>query len=146
MKINWGWGIAIFLTCFIAFILYFVIYSFGNKYDLEYEDYYPRELVHQQEIDATKNALPFAKDIKIKSTETSVEVNFPAKFTKQITEGMVTFFRPSDKDLDKDFKLNLDSKNSQSIDINEFKTGFYNVIIEFKDSEKSYYLKKGIYI
>ena len=57
MKFNWGWGIAIFLTLFISFIMYFVIYSFSNKTDLEYEDYYAKELVHQEVIDAMKLAL-----------------------------------------------------------------------------------------
>ena len=146
MKINWGWGIAIFLTCFIGFILYFVIYSFGNKTDLEYEDYYAKELVHQEVIDATKNALPFAKNITISTNSTNILLTFPENFNKEIIEGTLTFFRPSDKNLDKIFDLKLNENKSQLFDNNLLESGFYNVIIEFKDKTKSYYLKKEINI
>ena len=145
MKFNWGWGIAIFLTLFISFIMYFVIYSFSNKTDLEYEDYYAKELVHQEVIDAKTNALPFSKEVKITVDNENVLLNFPANFNVKITEGTVSFFRPSDNNLDKKFKLNLDN-NSQYFESSQFKSGYYNVIIEFKDESKNYYIKESVYL
>ena len=67
MKINWGTGLVIGMVLFIGFIMYFVIQIMTDKeldYDLVVEEYYKREMVYQQELDAEKNSFSLTSNVK----------------------------------------------------------------------------------
>lgn len=109
MKINWGTGIVIAFVAFISFILYFVVRmstDYRANHDLVTEDYYKATLDYQQEIDAEKNANASAKLVMEKSSE-GLLLNFPAKLNPEKIKGTVTFYRPSNKNLDFDVPISL---------------------------------------
>lgn len=143
---NWGWRIAIFLTLFIGFIMYMVIYSFGVTNDLVSEDYYNQEIQYQLNIDAQKNALPFSEEVKLTSTEDKVMITFPSDFNLEIEKGDISFYRPDNAKLDKSITLQLDANNSQSINRKEIAGGFYKVTIQFINKGKTYLINKEIWV
>jgi len=77
MKFNWGMGIAIFMTCFIIFIVSFVVKSSFLNTDLYAEDYYQQELDYQDIIDAKVNARVYKGDFYISQSATSIIVHLP---------------------------------------------------------------------
>lgn len=143
---NWGWRIAIFLTCFIGFIMYMVVYSFTTTNDLVAEDYYNQEIQYQTNIDAQKNALPFNKEVTVKSKGDLVEIQFPANFKVKYTDGEISFYRPDNAKLDKKFNLELTPEKNQNLNKSEITPGFYKVTIQFTDGEKIYLMNKEIWV
>jgi hypothetical protein len=53
---SWGIKITLLYLAFVALILTLVFTCFGHKTELEYKDYYARELRFQDQIDAATNA------------------------------------------------------------------------------------------
>ncbi len=138
MKINWGTGIAIFMTAFIVFILTFVYKSFTNdKYDhhLVSEEYYKDEINYQQEIDAKANAKTLKTKVKIKNVAGGIQVTFPSDY--KITEGTVKFQRASNEKLDFEVPIKLEN-NSMLISKKKIVKGMYNVKISWKANNTKY--------
>jgi len=143
---NWGWRITIFLTLFIGFIMYMVIYSFGVSSDLVAEDYYNQEIQYQQNIEAQKNAIQFTDDVFIKSNNEQISIEFPESFNINIEKGNILFYRPDNAKLDKSIDLKLEKDNTQSIDKSLFIEGMYKVTIQFISEGKTYLFNKEIWI
>lgn len=143
---NWGWRIAIFLTCFIGFIMYMVIYSFGVNGELVADDYYNQEVQYQLNIDAQKNGFEFAKEVELSSTENGVLISFPKSFNLSYQKGDISFYRPDNSKLDKSFAMNLGSDNTQNLDQKALAKGFYTVTIQFVSEGKMYLINKEIWV
>jgi nitrogen fixation protein FixH len=143
---NWGWKITIFLTCFIGFIMYMVVYSFTTSNDLVAEDYYNQEIQYQENIDAQKNALPFNKGVTVISNTENVTIQFPANFDIKFTDGEVSFYRPDNAKLDRKFNLELTPENNQSLDKSKIAPGFYKITIQFSDGKTHYLMNKEIWL
>lgn len=111
MKINWGTGLVIGMVLFMSFILYFVIQIMTNdKHDFELvtEDYYSREMVYQDELDAESNSSALKKNIVGKRTEKGWLLSFPEDMEASKITGTVSMYRPSNKKLDFDMAIQLD--------------------------------------
>jgi len=113
---------------------------------LKAEDNYNREIQYQLNMDAQKNAMPFAKQVKLTSTAESVIVSFPETFNMSIEKGDVSFYRPDNAKLDKSFDLQLTNSNTQSFAKNEIASGFYKVTIQFISEGKTYLINKDIWL
>lgn len=112
MKINWGTGIIIAMTLFIGFIMYFVVQMVTNsKYDSEMvtENYYQKEYVFQQEIDAMQNANTLENNVSVYKEKESFSINFPKEFDYKGISGTIHMYRPSDKNLDIEIPIQLNS-------------------------------------
>ena len=110
MKINWGTAIVIAFVGFISFIVFFVVrMSLDNSanHDLVTEEYYKAELGFQKEIDAENNARDNSVRLKTKKTEEGWVVLFPNSIDFKKITGIVSLYRPSNKQLDFDLDLNL---------------------------------------
>lgn len=110
MKINWGTAIVIAFVGFISFIVFFVVrMSLDNSanHDLVTEEYYKAELGFQKEIDAENNARDNSVRLKTKKTEEGWVVIFPNSIDFKKITGIVSLYRPSNKQLDFDLDLNL---------------------------------------
>lgn len=139
---NWGKGIAITLTLFIGFITVLVINMISAKVDLVNEDYYAKEMGFQDKIDAQNNVNNL--DIKPKITEDKEDINFFLPPESNISDVQVNFYRPSDEEGDKEFKI--DSDNSFSLSKSNFESGNYDVTLNFNIGKETYSLKKSVYL
>ena len=143
---NWGWRIALFLTLFISFILYMVIYSFGRTNDLVSEEYYNQEIQYQKNIDAQENALSIAKAVKIVSHEEKIVLLFPYSFDSNIEKGDISFYRPDNALLDRSFPMNLGEDNSQTFLKKNIVSGFYKITIQFVKNGELFLINKEMWI
>lgn len=140
MKINWGTGLVIGMVLFISFILYFVIQIMTNdKHDFELvtEDYFSREMVYQDELDAESNSLSLKNNIVGKRTENGWLLTFPEDFDGSKISGIVSMYRPSNKKLDFDLLIEL-NENQFLIPDSKMVAGRWNTIVTWEYNGKSF--------
>ncbi|GGE07177.1 FixH family protein [Psychroflexus salis] len=143
MKLNWGTSIVLAMCCFIGFIMFFVVQmlSSSNEQDLVTENYYHKELLVQDEIDKVNNSAHLIGDFKLEKTKDGLLIYFPSSIEADKVEGEVLMYRPSDKQ--KDFRFPIQLKNHQLlIPIQFLEQGRWNVMIDFKVDEQSFAYKK----
>jgi len=147
MKINWGTGIVIGMALFMGFILYFVIQIMTdnkNDFELVLDDYYSREMVYQEELDAQSNSTTLAVDIKGKRIEEGWLLTFPEDIDASKVSGVVTMYRPSNKTLDFQMPLKL-SDSKFLIPADKMVTGRWNTIVTWSYDGKQYRFDERIY-
>ena len=146
MKINWGTGIVIAIALFMTFILVLVYKMTMNQdynHDLVVEEYYKKELAFQEEIDAEKNALSLSERIKGKKVDSGWLLTFPKEIDSSKIKGSVFLYRPSNKQLDFDFSIELSGLNLLIPD-KRLLDGRWNIKVDWQYNGKSYLYKKEI--
>ncbi|MFT4849982.1 MAG: nitrogen fixation protein FixH [Sediminicola sp.] len=146
MKINWGTGIVIAIALFMTFILVLVYNMTMNQdynHDLVVEEYYKKELAFQEEIDAEKNALSLSERIKGKKVKNGWLLTFPKEIEGSQIEGSVFLYRPSNKQLDFDFSIELSGLNLLIPD-ESLLDGRWNITVEWEYKGKPYLYKESI--
>jgi len=114
MKINWGTGVVLAFVCFISFIMYFVVRMSTQdraRHDLVTEDYYKKELGYQQDLDAADRAAERNAGLRLERTEEGLMVFFPQGYEPGKISGTVSLYRPSNRQLDRDFPLELSGRS-----------------------------------
>ncbi|SEC61144.1 FixH protein [Maribacter dokdonensis] len=146
MKINWGTGIVIAIMAFISFIMFFVVKmttSHDANHDLVTEEYYKAELGYQKEIDAETNARAALSQIRLKKSPEGLLVIFPDGFNDANINGIVSLYRPSNKNLD--FNLPINLSNSQLlIPDNQLLEGRWDIKIFWEYAGKEFLHKESI--
>ncbi|WP_299116696.1 FixH family protein [uncultured Winogradskyella sp.] len=146
MKISWGTAIVIAFTCFIAFIMYFVIsMSTDKKYnhDLVVEDYYQQELKFQKDIDKEENSKALRVDISWQKTHEGIVIKFPENLNIKNIEGIVFLYRPSNKHLDFEIPISLSNHNLLIPD-KRLLDGRWNLKIDWTYNKNAYLFKEEI--
>jgi nitrogen fixation protein FixH len=146
MKINWGTGLVIGMALFIGFILFFVITMITNEkysHDLVTEDYYQKEMVYQQEIDAEKKLMSLSEAVKTLRTQEGWILQFPKEMDPQKVEGTVFLYRPSNKQLDFDLPMVLSGSNLLIPD-NRLLDGRWDITVDWMYEGERYLYKKSI--
>lgn len=146
MKINWGTGLMIGMILFIGFIMFFVIKISTDKaydYDLVTEEYYKKELIYQQEIDAQQNANSLAQNITGSKTQKGWVLRFPENLDYSKISGNVFLYRPSNKKLDFQEPLQLTGQELLIPD-ERLVPGRWNTIVQWSYKGKDYLFKDEI--
>tara|TARA_R110002049_G_scaffold309129_2_gene517420 strand:- start:1072 stop:1518 length:447 start_codon:yes stop_codon:yes gene_type:complete len=146
MKINWGTGIVLAFVAFISFILYFVVKMNSEnraKHDLVTEEYYKAELGFQQEINDETNAYSLANKLTIEETEDGLLIHFPKDQDKNKITGTVSFYRPSNKQLDFDLPISL-SKTNLLIPDKRLLDGRWDIKVLWEYNKETYLHKQSI--
>ncbi len=136
---NWGIRITLLYLGFVALILTLVITSVNNPSELEYKDYYARELKFQDLIDATNNANQLSTPITYSVNGKSILISLPEELRSEQTTGLITMLRPSDTKLDKEFKLQANAEGLQTINDAQFASGVYRLGISIEKNKRHYY-------
>jgi len=143
MKINWGTGIVIAIVLFIGFIMVLITLMMSDDnldHELVTDEYYKKELVYQEEIDAEKNAQLLTENIKITKTSEGLLLIFPKDLDYSNIDGKVSLYRPSNKNLD--FELPLDLSSHQLlIPNNKLVEGRWDISVDWKYEGVSYLYK-----
>jgi len=143
-KFHWGYGIGLFFTAFVVFILTAVFTSTKENIHLVTENYYAEELAYQERIDEINNTSQLKGEVGIKMQEKKVELSFPV--TNTDLEGEIHFFRPSDAALDKKFDLALNEEGKQLISTEKMTSGYYRVKITWQMEGKDFYKESPVYL
>lgn len=135
------------MVLFIAFILYFVIQIMTNKkyeFELVTEDYYSKEMIFQDELNADRNSYELQKNIVSKRTNDGLLLTFPEGFDYSQISGTVNLYRPSNKALDFELPLKLDGSTFLIPD-SKLASGIYDAIVVWNYKGKKYRYKNEVY-
>ncbi len=146
MKINWGTGVVIAFTLFMAFILYFVyLVQSDKKYDNELviSNYYQYETNLEGQQKKQRNANALTTKLEVIESNNEVVVRFPNNFDFTKIEGKISLYRPSDEKLDFEFPISLSSSNLL-IPRNVLAGGRWDITIEWKYEGTEYYNRKSV--
>jgi hypothetical protein len=135
---SWSVKITVLYLGFVGIILTLVFTCFAHKTELEFKDYYARELNFQGQIDATANADNLSKPIEYVIRDRSVQIILPKEVLSSNLAGSIHFLRPSDATKDKLLKLTPGSDGIQMLDPG-FVKGVYKMRISFSSLGKSYF-------
>ena len=146
MKLNWGFGIVLAFIGFIGFILYFVIIASTDQkaeHNLVTDEYYQEELKYQEEINALENAKNLNVRFNFEQTTEGLRIIIPETVRQQKSEGTVSLYRPSNKQLDFDLAISL-SNSHLLIPDNRLLGGRWDIKIRWKHLDKDYLVKESI--
>ena len=136
---SWSVKIAVLYLGFVGIILTLVFTCFRHKTELEYKDYYARELKFQDQLNASANAENLPVQIDYRIGDHSVEIIIPKELRKEGMTGSVHFMRPSDSSLDREFSLDVSENGSQLILDPSFVQGIYKMSISVTSEGKNYF-------
>lgn len=134
---NWGKGLVVAGALFIAFILGLSVYMMSQKPELETENYYEKDLVYQQEMEARKNASTLSAPIRFTYEADQQNAVIQLVVTRPVT-GKIHFTRPSDASQDFSLDINLDSNGRQIIATDNLSKGLWHVRANWQMNDKPY--------
>ena len=113
------------------------------SHDLVTEEYYAKEMVYQQEIDAETNTNNLNTKIGSKKQKEGWMLTFPDELVPSKINGKVFLYRPSNQILDFEIPLELSSPDLLIPDKNLI-DGRWNITIDWTYEGKSYMYKEEI--
>ncbi len=146
MKYNWGHGIATVILIGIIGVTSLVWTVTKERIDMVTDEYYPKELNYQGQIDKIRSYKDLGQKIELQ-LDGELLVNFPqvAPDPKGIS-GSLHIYRPSDERLDIQKEIHLTEAYSMAIPKSLLKSGKYEVIIDWKANGDSYLTKLPLFI
>jgi len=145
---SWAWGVTGTYLIFAALTLTMVAIAFTQRTDLVTEDYYQREIDHQQHIErlARTQALPADVAWGFSHEQGHLVLRFPPHHFSDGPQGRVQLYRPDNAALDRDFAISLDASGRQRIAIDELTPGKWYVRIEWHADGEQYYSERELMI
>lgn len=147
MKINWGTSIVIAFGLFITFILYFVFkVQSDSKYENELvvEEYYKQELAFENQLKKEQNANDNSQQIRINASDEGIVIIFPTDLDLTQVKGKVSFYRPSNQDLDFEVPISF-SGSHLLIPKQNLVDGLWDISVDWTYGGKEFLTKKTIY-
>ena len=146
MKWNWGPGIFIVIVLFLGACVAFIIYTQGQTWSLVEEDYYPKELRHEEKLVKMRNANALSAQLVVKLDKSNLTLQFPVDFHGKVLTGSVDVYRPSDEKLDLILPVAADTSLTQLIPLTRLTRGRYVVKVDWTVEGKNYFKEQDIFI
>ncbi|PID56941.1 MAG: hypothetical protein CR986_09690 [Ignavibacteriae bacterium] len=146
MKLNWGTGITITIIVFTLTSLIFIYFATTQDINLVRDDYYEAEVNFNKKMETVKLTKTLSEEIKIKTTQNYIEIQFPAKFPHNKIKGVINLYRPSDRKKDLSLNIQTDSTNLQLINTKKIIRGMWRINIDWSVDSTNYFSTKSIMI
>lgn len=146
LRFTWGTGIALVLIAFVGAMALLVTIAFRQSINLEYDDYYPREIAHQTLIDKRNNASALPEVVTILKGDGMIDICFPQIFDRDSLVGTIHLFRPADNTRDVKMLIKTDTAGRQIIPTANLDLGVYVVKIDWKYGNEYYFTEQQVYV
>lgn len=140
---NFGHGIIIAMSAFVIFILSLVFSFMRQSVDLEYTDYYSRELIFNETKEATENGLPFVNSFEIEQIDGTVNLFFNDDFPA-FESADLHFYRADNAKFDLTKTITLG--RFHQFPLTEFHKGKYELRMDFIANEKPHSIRKTFWV
>ena len=139
MKLNWGFGIALFYATFMMVLLFFVFKSTTYDNSLVADNYYEKDLQYQSHYDkiVNSNSLPQQVAIAYNAEADQVELQFPQNMKD--VKGTFHFFDPRTKHRDIIKPIKLDENGQMNISTKNLVPGRWKFKLDWEDASKAYF-------
>ena len=142
---NWGYKILIVYIAFVLGIIFMVFRSSSQNTELVTKDYYEKELLYQQRIDAMNRVEAMPEKLVCQLKDGKLQVQFPSVFVGKQLKGEAVLYCPSDKkgDLQKSFSI-----AGQNLELAMPVAGnrLYELQLSWEVDGQSYYFSKKIFV
>ena len=102
------------------------------------ENYYDKDINYEAFRKSRANAQQILEEIKVEYIQgKKIYVSFPASM--KIEKGIITMYRPSDRHLDRSFKIEVDVNNRAEISTSNLVRGSWRILLDWKNDGKAYY-------
>ncbi len=142
---NWGYKILLVYVVFVSGIMFLVFKSSSQKVDLVTTDYYDKELVYQQKIDAMNKVYQLSDTIKYKVNDGNLTIVFPNDFLGKKVEGQAVLYCPSDENKDITQKFSVEN-SPVLVPVHTEGRREYELQLSWQADGTSYYFQKKIFI
>jgi nitrogen fixation protein FixH len=144
MKIDWGWGIAIFFSIFVITLVFQVWKSTTYDNSLVEKNYYAKDLAYQEHYNKLLNTNALVKDLSIVELpqKQAVRLEFPADLGKP--SGTIHFFNPAQSELDFNVEIAADTEQIQLITTTALKRGLWKVKVDWQANGKAFYKEEAV--
>ena len=146
MKLNWGNALLIFFILYIGTLAYVVVKSKTIDHSLVVENYYDHDIKYQEKYDKLNNRNLLKQDLGISYKVEKNSILFDFGEGSSVQQANLEMYRASNKAFDFSQDLKLNENNTSNFELPKMKTGKWKVKVEWKDSSRSYYKEKDIYI
>ena len=146
MKWNWGTGIFVVIVLFVGACVVFIIYSQRQIYNMVEEDYYPKELRHEEKLVKMRNANALTTQLQLNLGKSNLILQFPADLQGKALTGNIDIYRPSDEKLDVMIPVAVDTSLTQLIPLSRLSHGRYVVKVDWTSEGKDYFKEQDIFI
>jgi hypothetical protein len=133
---SWSTKILVLYLGFVALILTLVFTCFGHKTELEYKDYYAREINFQQQLNAQQNAADLPVPITYTLQRGNITLSFPPELLTGIS-GAIKLLRPSDASKDVNVTVHPDEAGHQVI--TGLQKGVYKMRVRVEQNGNRYF-------
>jgi hypothetical protein len=145
-KFNWGTGIVISIAIFMIITIMMMITFMNQKVDLVTENYYEKTIDYQDQIDINNRTLNLEETVNVTCNQNVINISFPKTFFKDVKNGKLFFYRPSDSNEDFEMALNLDDNGNQVFSASKMLKGFWKIGINWNMNKQNYQTEKSIII
>ena len=144
-KFTWGTAMVLALLCFMIMIVSLIVFypkGSHNTFDLVNEDYYNEGMKFQDELNARNNAKTLDSLPKITIEADKIVVQFHDY--QAVDNGNVLLYRPSDKQLDRQFDLKLNAYKQFVIADSSLTEGKYKLKVKWEKNKTPYLVEQEI--
>jgi nitrogen fixation protein FixH len=141
----WPIVIICYFIVFITGMVTWIVYASHQRMDLVRSDYYEKEILFQQQIDASRRARE-AVDVKVgyNLSQQTISIQLPAAHKLANATGTIHFYRPSNAGLDHDVALSLTADGSQRIDARDLAPGLWKVRLSWHVGAEEFYFDQPL--
>ena len=139
----WPWAIVLWFVIFGGAMAAWAVVATAHKIDLVHKNYYEDEIRFQQQLDRQNRAQLLRREIAITLEGGRLFVRLPASHSPEAT-GRISFYRPSEAGLDREFPLALDAEGRQSIDVRSLRAGLWRIRAQWTASGQDYFVEQPI--
>jgi hypothetical protein len=146
-RFNWGHGLFVFISLFMASMLYLVSLCFKQNFDLVSKDYFEKEIAYQEQIDKNRNTanLQTTTVVEYNKSASTIDITLPVEFDRKEVNLDVYLYKPDDASLDRKIK-SVSSNGVAHIDAKTLKSGLWHVQLSWSDTSGDYYNKTSVFI
>jgi hypothetical protein len=144
---NWGNKIAIAYSSFVIFMVILVIACVKqNDIFLVSEDYYKQEIQYQDRIDNISNTRQLENPVTVELNDKTNTLRIDLTNESAGAEGKVTFYRPSNPELDRDFPVKLSVAGVQEFPTKSLAKGLWLIKVQWQKNGKNYYTEQKVQV
>ena len=145
-NMNWGKWIALIFSVYVAFLLFWLVYSFSLDINLVEEDYYAKDIAYQEQIERIKRTVKLDEQVDLVyfPKERVYRIRFPKIGPIENYSGDVLLFRPANSKLDFSLPVKIDSSYTMRINTGKMQKGFWRIKIAWQVGNEKYYNEDSI--
>ena len=133
MKLHWGQKIIITFIFFFMIMGTLIYKSINTDFQLVAPNYYEQEIAYQDKIEAINRGKTLG--LSISQMQNTIAISAT---DIQFKDGVINFYRPSNKALDFQLSMQLNSEGLQTINTQKMKKGKWKVELSFIIDELLY--------